>query len=89
VEKCCRAGQATVDSMKHPQCMLVTEFYKCTLRMWSTYCFFHATNLRESASGLRHTYNACLVLFKLRGNSFSLNSQIRASTTFLLSTAGN
>ena len=40
VEKCCRAGQATDDSMKHAYCMLVTEDYKRTLRMWSTSCFF-------------------------------------------------
>jgi len=45
--------------------------------------------LQENALELRHTYNACLVLFKLSGDSFSLKSQIRVSTIFLLSTAGN
>jgi len=30
VEKCCRAGQATNDSMVHSHCMLDTEGYKYT-----------------------------------------------------------
>ena len=39
VEKYCRDGQATDDSMVYAHCMLDTWGYKYTLRLCNTYCF--------------------------------------------------
>ena len=39
VEKYCRAGQATDDSIAHAHCMLDTKGYKHTLRICNNYCF--------------------------------------------------
>jgi hypothetical protein len=37
VEKYCKAGQATDDSMAHAHCMLHNWGYRQTLRIWNTY----------------------------------------------------
>jgi len=42
VEKYCRPGQTTGDSMEHMQCMLDTQGYKHTLSICNTYCCFTA-----------------------------------------------
>jgi len=43
VEKYCRPGQATDDSMAHTHCMLGTSGYKRTLRIRNIYRFSTAT----------------------------------------------
>jgi len=43
VEKFCRTGQATDDNMPHAHFTLVTQSYKQTHRIYSTYCFSAAT----------------------------------------------
>ena len=59
-KKGCRAGQAMDDNMAHTRCMLNTECYKYTLRLYNTYCFSTATVVEQS--GLNVTqYIICLV----------------------------
>ena len=60
VEKCCRAGQPTVDNMAHAHCMLGTYSCKCTDNWRNTHCFSTAT-MDERTSVLRHTYTSRLV----------------------------
>jgi hypothetical protein len=43
VEKYCRAGQATEENTAQALCMLDTQGYKNTLRIYNTYCFSTAT----------------------------------------------
>jgi len=43
VRKYSTAGQATDDTMAHAHCMLNTQGYKHTLRIWNTYCSCTAT----------------------------------------------
>jgi hypothetical protein len=44
VEKYCRAGQATCDSMMHVHCVLGIEGYKYMLRISNAYWSFHCNS---------------------------------------------
>jgi hypothetical protein len=67
VEKYCRAGQATDDNMAHAHFTLGTKSYKHALRIHSEYvtriAFPLQQWLHESASMLRYTHIACLIVF--------------------------
>jgi hypothetical protein len=60
VEKYCRAGQTTDDSMVHAHCMLGTEGYRHTLRICNT-CYFSMATVVAHTLMLCFTYIACLV----------------------------
>jgi hypothetical protein len=64
VEKYCRAGQATDDNMAHAHCVLNTEDYKHTIRIYNTYCFPSLQWLQEGVSMLH--YNTLPNLFSFR-----------------------
>ena len=49
VEKYCRSEEATEDNMAHMHCMLDTQGYKYTLRIYNTYCFCKQSQLQERA----------------------------------------
>jgi len=63
VEKYCRAGQTTDDSMVRAHCMLGTEGYRHPPRILNIYCFPLQTVVAR-ASMLCFTYIACLVRFR-------------------------
>jgi hypothetical protein len=64
VEKWCRAGQATDDTMAYAHCILDTEDYKHILRIRNTYCCPSLQWLQERASMLH--YNTFPNLFSFR-----------------------
>jgi hypothetical protein len=49
VGKCCRAGHVTDDNMAHAHCVLDTQGYKYTFRMYNTYCSSTARTICTSA----------------------------------------
>jgi hypothetical protein len=56
VEKYCWTGQATYDNRAHTFCILDTQGYRHTLRIWNTYFFFTATTvtrMRRNVTFLR------------------------------------
>jgi hypothetical protein len=63
VEKCCTAGQATVDSTALARFSLGTYGYKHTLSENVILIVFRRQQwLQDRASMLRHTYTVCLVM---------------------------
>jgi hypothetical protein len=65
VKKFCRIKQGADDNMGYAHCMLNTEGYKYTLRMYNTYFSLHQF-LQERAPMLRYTYVACLTACCIR-----------------------
>ena len=62
MEKYCRDGHATDDTMAHADCMLDNEDYRHTLGICVTLITFARLQwLHKRASMLRYTYTACLV----------------------------
>jgi hypothetical protein len=65
VEKYCRAGLSTDDSMAHAPGMTGTQGYKHTLRICNTCCFALRQWLHGRASLLSHSYTARLIRFSI------------------------
>ena len=62
VEKYCRAGHATDDSMAHAHFMLDTQGYKHTLKICNTHCFSTTTLVARTRLTLYvHWYITCRV----------------------------
>jgi len=67
MEKYCTAGQAADDNMAHKHCMLDTDGYKHTVRVWNTFCLSTATTVLRT----HYANTTCLVIFCSQKNHIS------------------
>jgi len=65
VEKYSGVGQAADGNIAYARCVLDTQCYKHILRMCNTSCFSTAKVVARTASILRYTYIACLIVTEM------------------------